>query len=96
VATIYVYARGAILDAGTRPLAIGQFYSMEFRIRRVSGTFYLGYKVAGDTGWTETIESGISASLAMTPRFSSGAGDGGGTFVNSASTIRVDSFSIKK
>ena len=93
---IYAYAGGVILNAGTRNLAAGQFYSLEFRVRRLSGIFYLAHKVAGDVNWTETSYSGIPSSLAMTPKFTSGAGDGGGTRTNSSSTIRVDSFSIKQ
>jgi hypothetical protein len=93
---IYAYAAGAILPAGTRNLSVGQFYSLEFRVRRVSGVFYLAHKVAGDVNWTETSYSGAASLLGMTPKFISGAGDGGGTRTNSSSSIRVDSFSIKQ
>lgn len=94
--TIYAYGGGAIINAGTRNLSAGQFYSIEFRVRRISGVFYLAHKVSGDVNWTETSYSGAASSLAMTPKFTSGAGDGGGTRTNSSSTIRVDSFSIKQ
>jgi murein DD-endopeptidase MepM/ murein hydrolase activator NlpD len=93
---IYAFAGGAVLNAGTRILSVGKFYSIEFRVRRISGVFYLAYKVAGDINWTETSYSGIAPSIGMTPKFTTGAYDGGGTRTNSSSTLRIDSFSIKK
>jgi hypothetical protein len=91
---IYVYAGGTVLSAGTRTLTAGQYYSLEFRVRRVSAVLSLGYRVAGDANWTETAYSGNSASLAMRPSFTVSAGDAHGTRVNSSSSIRVDRFSI--
>ena len=91
---VRIAAEGAYI--GTRNLTLRQYYSLEFRITRISGTFYFAYKVAGDPDWTETSRAGIPASLAMTPQLVFFSGDGGGTRTNSSATFSVDTFSIKQ
>lgn len=91
---IYVFAGGNIINSGTRSLSVGQFYAMEFRIRRVGLTYYMGYKVAGDVDWTEANYAGFPSGLSMVPSFAAGAGDGGGTRINSSASFRIDTFTV--
>ena len=91
---IYVFAGGNIINSATRSLSVGQFYAMEFRIRRVGLTYYMGYKVAGDVDWTEANYAGFPSGLSMVPSFAAGAGDGGGTRINSSASFRIDTFTV--
>jgi len=91
----YSYAGGSLVYQPERQLTVGQYYALQFRIRRSSGAIYLGYKVQGDAGWTEDpVPSAFPVNTPFSPRIYVSTGDGGGTVANSVFKARIDSVTI--
>lgn len=79
-----------------RNLAAGQYYAMQFRIRRSVGISYLAYKLADDQIWTEAIvPSSFPPTAVFTPSIVVASGDGGSTRTNSSLRARFDFVSIR-
>lgn len=92
---LYYQINGSITFAGLKDIEIGQYYAMEFRIRRIGGIGQLGYRLAGETSWTEVpVSAAFPTDDPLRPSVVVGTGDGGGTQMNSQLRARLDYVSI--
>ena len=93
----YYQNAGATGYIVNKELTIGQYYAMQFRIRRASGKSFLAYRLEGDATWTEAAAPSNFANTEVftAPRVSVVVGDGRGTTVNSIFRAKLDFMSIQ-
>lgn len=90
----YVDSSGTVFPIAYA-LNVGEYYKLQFRIRRSKGLAYLAYKVNQDSSWTEVgVPAGFPNSAPLTPSIVVVSGDGGGTTINSTFQVRIDSVQI--
>lgn len=96
---IITYYRTSVetIYPSTRHLSIGEYYSVQFRIRRANGISYLAYKLESEGNWTEVIvPASFPAAVSLMPTIVASSGDGGGTRTNSSFRLRFDEFTIAR
>ncbi len=93
---ITYYRNGGIVTYPlTRDLTVGQYYSMQLRIRRLDGLSFLAFKLSQDAGWTEVpVPNTFPATAVSSPSIVVASGDGGRTVANSSLKVKFDHVSI--
>jgi murein DD-endopeptidase MepM/ murein hydrolase activator NlpD len=91
---ISYYLDGTVNDQANDALAIGQYYAIDFRIKRQGGVTSIAYRLGPQAPWIDRTIASANQALPWEVKLSAFSGDGGGTQVNSRFVSRLDYVSV--